>query len=351
MKKKYQNKKFKRHSAQRARREEKARERIRTRKRGALTPKKPRRRRKDSRVKAPALFSLTENTDETIRFFTKLEGALTETPEDKIVFIDLGSVTKMTPEVIVVLISRIEEETLVPQLYGNAPQNDVARNMLASSGFYDFVTSQTRVRNPKRGVIEKCGDRIVDPEKAAQLIDQVRESFQMSLKQEDGHQATAIECMTNTREHASGNKNRKGEKKWWFSVYCDSENKVVQFAFVDLGIGIFASLERRKMPWSGSEMRSDLLKKLLANQTGDNGLSPRKRTSTGKGHRGRGLPNIANRNREGQTRRLRIISNNVFADVEKSDYHMLEQEFSGTVVCWEHSVEDATETPHRSTSK
>ena len=301
-----------------------------------MTPKKPRRQRKDRTVKAPARFSLTENTDETIRFFTKLETALTETYEEKIVFIDLGSVTKMTPEVIAVLISRIEEGGLMPQLYGNVPQNDVARNMLASSGFYDFVTSNIKLKNPPRGVIQKCGDRIVDPEKAARLIDQVRESFYMSLIQEDGHQATAIECMTNTREHASGKKNRKGAKKWWFSVYCDPESKVAQFAFVDLGIGIFASLERRKVPWLGSERRSDLLKKMLTNQTGDNGLSPRKRTSTGKGHRGRGLPNIANRNREGQTRRLRIISNDVFADVENSDYRMLEQEFSGTVVCWEH---------------
>ena len=66
----------------------------------------------------------------------------------------------------------------------------------------------------------------------------------------------------------------------------------------------------------------------------------KKRTSTRKGHRGKGLPNIARRNREKQTRRLRIISNDVFADVKKSDYRMLEQEFPGTIVCWEHWTTD-----------
>lgn len=110
--------------------------------------------------------------------------------------------------------------------------------------------------------------------------------------------------------------NRKGKKKWWFSVYRDPENKVAQFAFVDLGIGIFVSLERRKIPWvmdviakQGSENRAGILKELLTNQTTDNGLPAKKRTSTKKAHRGKGLPNIARRNREKQTRRLRIINN------------------------------------------
>ena len=49
---------------------------------------------------------------------------------------------------------------------------------------------------------------------------------------------------------------------------------------------------------------------------------------------GRALTNIAQRNQEEHTRRLITISNNVFANVEHSDYRILEQEFSGTVVFW-----------------
>lgn len=347
---KYQNPKSKRFSALRARSEEKARKPIKKMTRRSSTLPKPRNSGKLRTVTAPALFSLTKNPDKTIEFFAELDAAFAETSRDKHVFIDLESVTEMTSEVIVVLISKIEEEKLMndKSSSGNVPKNNVARDMLASSGFYDFVTPNTPVRKPSHGVTEKCGDNIVDAEKAARLIGTVAESMEMSMVQEDGHQTTAVECMTNTREHASGHQsNRKGKEKWWFSVYCDPKNKVAQFAFVDLGIGIFVSLERRKLQWVadlkaklGSETRADVLKNLLTDQTAGNDLSPRKRTSTGEAHRGRGLPNIARRNREKQTRRLRIISNNVFADVEKSHYRTLEQEFPGTIVYWEHWTTD-----------
>ncbi|MCY4674797.1 MAG: hypothetical protein OXD43_13735 [Bacteroidetes bacterium] len=350
MKKKYQNQKYKRYSAQRARSEKKARKQTKKRNRGVLTQPKPRRLKKRITVVAPTLFSLTKNPDETIQFFYELEAAFDKSSRDKFVFIDLKSVTEMTSEVIVVLISRIEEEKLRNDRpsYGNVPKSDVARDMLASSGFYDFVTPNIRVKKPSRGAIEKCDDNIVDAAKASQLLDKVSESLKMSIAQEDGHQTTAIECMTNTREHASGSqRSHKGTKKWWFSVYRNPNNKVAQFAFVDLGIGIFASLERHKIQLLanikaklGSERRSDVLKELLTVQPAGNGLSPTKRTSTRKGYRGKGLPNIARRNREKQTRRLRIISNDVFADVEKSDYRMLEQEFPGTIICWEHWTTD-----------
>lgn len=350
MKKAYQSPKFKRFSAQRARREEKARKRIKKRNRGVSTPRMPRRPNmpwplKKQLVTAPSPFSLTENSDETIQFFTKLETAFAKTPRGDSVFIDLESVDDMTPEVIVLLISKIKEEDSINKKSsrGNVPRNSFAQNMLASSGFYDFVKSRATVKRPSRGAIEKCGDNIVDSRKAAQLIEKVSERMEMSLAQEDGHQTTAVECMTNTREHASGPKREKGEKKWWFSVYCHPNNQVAQFAFVDLGIGIFKSLERQNPQWwidfktkLGSKRRSDILKDLLADQTVGSSLPLRNRTSTWEGHRGKGLPNIANRNRKKQTRRLRIVSNDVFADIENSEYRMLKQDFSGTVICWEH---------------
>lgn len=361
MKKKYQSLKFKRFSAQRARREAKARKRIKNKNRGSLTLPKIKTSRRLKTVIAPSRFSLTRNPNETIKFFTQLNDAFAKTPEGKYVFIDLKSVTEMTLEVIVILISRIEEEKSMNNKasYGNVPGNALARDMLASSGFYDFVRTRAQLNEPLRGAIEKFGDHKVDSEMAARLIENVAKPLGMSAHQEDGHQTTAVECMTNTREHASGHQsNRKGKKKWWFSVYRDPENKVAQFAIVDLGIGIFVSLQRRKPPWFvnlmaklGSEERISILKKLLTDQTdqtADNDLPTRKRTSTKKSHRGKGLPNIARRNREKQTRRLRIISNNVFADMEESRYFTLEQEFSGTIICWEHWTADYEQQHDRS---
>ena len=89
-----------------------------------------------------------------------------------------------------------------------------------------------------------------------------------------------------------------------------------------------------------SEKRSEILKSLLADTTNGNSMKPKDRTSTKLGHRGKGLPNIARRNRLKHTNRLIIISNNVYADVENNKYQMMEQNFSGTIICWEHSTQN-----------
>jgi len=60
-------------------------------------------------------------------------------------------------------------------------------------------------------------------------------------------------------------------------------------------------------------------------------MKPKERTSTGMGHRGKRRPNIARLNREKQIHRLRIRSNNVYADLENDDSQMLESNFSGTI--------------------
>jgi len=157
----------------------------------------------------------------------------------------------MTSEIIVVLISRIKEIRSTNNMtHGNIPRNSDAQEMPISSGFYDYVTTRMSIRTPTYGTIEKCADNIVDSGKAAHLIDKVSELIGMSPEQEDGHQTTAMECMTNTREHASGHQpSQQGNKNWWFSVYCDQEKNLAQFSFVDLRIGIFVSLEKHQIQW------------------------------------------------------------------------------------------------------
>lgn len=110
---------------------------------------------------------MIKNPDETIRFFNELENAFEKISRHRPVFINLNSVDEITPESIVLLISRLDEISPNHQrlVYGNVPRNDVAQDMLAGSGFYDFVKSNVRINNSAIGIIEKCGDSYVDPEK------------------------------------------------------------------------------------------------------------------------------------------------------------------------------------------
>ena len=81
-----------------------------------------------------------------------------------------------------------------------------------------------------------------------------------------------------------------------------------------------------------SEKKSEVLKSLLADTTNGNSMKTRDRTSTAMDHGGKGLPNIARRNRLKNSSRLIIISSNMYADVENNKYQMMEQNFSGTII-------------------
>ena len=350
MKKRLQSPRAKRYRKNRARREAKKR------KRAAGNGSAQRRLHRGSRghkfrqsdalikVTAPAQFSFVRNPEETIGFFSRLRDAYVRAKRVKTVFIDLEGVEDMTAEVIVVLLSRIRNPSFNrgAASRGNVPKSSVARDMLAESGFYFHVDSSSKVKPPRHGRITRRDGDLVDSEESDGLITEVAETLPMDKAQEDGIQATAIECMTNTKEHASGSKNRR-KTTWWFSAYCNPETKKAQFAFVDLGIGIFRSLERRGEQWLKKigigvslESRSDLLRALLSGRSREDQSNSRRRSRTGIQYRGKGLPNMAKRNRLGHTRRLVIVSNDIYADVERDEYRQLEQEFSGTIICWEH---------------
>ncbi|MDE2956184.1 MAG: hypothetical protein OXU68_04130 [Bacteroidota bacterium] len=247
----------------------------------------------------------------------------------------MKNVTRMTPDVIVVLLSRIKDPkfTYSAPTAGNVPRNSVTRDMLAESDLYSHVSTRTRVDPPRHGRITQRSGDLVAAKEAAALIQAVDRSLTMTTSQRDGIEATAIECTTNTREHASGS-DRKGTKGWWFSACCNPETQRSQFAFVDLGIGIFKSLESKhilrnaRLPLkTGSASRYDLLRARLAGPEEDGHDGVQRRSGTEQGYRG-GLPNMKTRNMRSEMRQLVIVSNNVHADVERNEFQQLEHEFA-----------------------
>jgi len=142
--------------------------------------------------------------------------------------------------------------------------------------------------------------------------------------------------MLNTNNHAD--LTSKGAKNWWLYVNHDSENKVVSFAFVDFGIGIFESLKNKpaSSKWFGwlEKLSSTILRgnddilKLIMN--GDF-----HRTVTGKYYRGKGLPGIADALSRNQLLNLKLMSNDAFGDVSNGLYKKLKSSFNGTYIYWE----------------
>jgi hypothetical protein len=137
--------------------------------------------------------------------------------------------------------------------------------------------------------------------------------------------AHLVECMGNTHQHASA---RPGEQTWWASVFRDSRRKCDCFTFVDMGVGIFNSVELslRLRIYSFTGFRHQILKRLLE------GKIP---SSTGKPYRGRGLPWIYRSCIDQKVKRLVIVTNNVFGDAERDDFRALEHDINGVILYWE----------------
>lgn len=110
----------------------------------------------------------------------------------------------------------------------------------------------------------------------------------------------------------------------------DHVRRIVCYSFVDTGVGIFKSVQVRALQrifkLIGITNNAELLKDIL------NGGMP---SRTGLAYRGKGLPKIYKAARNGDLKSLYIVSNNVFADIERSVFIELKTPFQGTLYYWE----------------
>jgi hypothetical protein len=233
--------------------------------------------------KAPAVLSLIDSPDLAIEFFRLLQ----QHRKRRDVFVDLSDVDQITPDAIAMLIALVgflgkRRSVLVS---GNYPEGLRAKNAIRRSGFDKYIRSRLAPDGTRQGEILRDDYSInqthADGEYAAKLVDFASEGRDGLgvLQVTYGH---LIECMGNTHQHAGGGV--AGAERWWASVYRDAERHRDCFTFVDMGVGIFRSVElgvRLKMYNLFDALRPSILRKLLQ------GEIP---SSTGKGYRGRGLP-------------------------------------------------------------
>ena len=252
------------------------------------------------------------------------------------VYIDMSNVKYMTPDAITTFIAIIKDRDILSgmRVRGNTPPDQIFTDMLLEAGFFEHVKPQSPVsRESQAGKIFEKQSYQVESKRSRQLLERADKLIGGDWNFHwDGIQATIVECMNNTVNHASGVK--EGDTKWWLSVYCDKPQGIAHFTFVDNGIGIFESLEKKGLlqkikKYFGFKKRARVLKNLL-----DGKVS----SSTGLKYRGRGLPNINRIQERGALNSLKIVSNNVFADVAQGKFEAIGESFSGTFLYWRHST-------------
>lgn len=294
------------------------------------TFKDPRVEGKQTTLKAPAVFSVMENTEEMLDFFSRLRSARSENHQ---VFIDLKDVKQITIDGVLLLLSKIQERTTGRgvSVGGNEPLDEEVRTVFAQSGFYDYVTHRpaSYKRGGSPGVVKRHEGKRVHETVCAELVQHATQTIYGARRKQGGLYRVLIECMANTRDHAKIGS--VGREAWWVAVYHDSKTGIAHFAFLDNGVGVFRSGRmvgylRQLGDFLKLNTYPDLLRDILDAKLG---------SRTGLPYRGKGLPAIKRALDRGQLRNLKIVTNGAYLNAAERQGRSLRREFRGTCLTWE----------------
>lgn len=291
-----------------------------------LNPKNPK---KHKNLPSPPNFSFINNTEKVIDYLNLAEKTIRE--RKQIIF-DISEITDLTPDAITLLIAKINHKKFNRgiQIQGNAPKNEQLRTIFIESDFYSYVHSKIpKYKKDNNLLLHKETNNKVEPKiaKEACLIG-IRHTFQNEEIYEPLYNIL-IEAMQNTNNHAD--LDTRGKYDWWLYVYGDPITRITSYSFLDLGVGIFESLpvqnwRRNFLTKLNISSNLDLVDKLFAGE-----ISSR----TGKGERGKGLPQIYQCAQDQNIKEFKIISNDVYADLKNNQHRKLSTTFAGTLLYWE----------------
>lgn len=294
-------------------------------------------------ISAPQDFSLLNNLDETLSFFTEVDFHIHQKHN---IYLDLSNVKKLSNDVILYMLSRIEynrsRSTDKVRIKGNAPTDERCREIFHNSGFYDYVyaTRKKPFLRSDFNVYSIQSDRIVLGTKADEVA-----SFAKSKIVGDSRFSKRamyrilIECMGNTTGHAYHVDSNY--KKWWLMASYFPESNRINFCFVDNGQGIPNTIRRdfkeRVMQITQSIAGSKSAKtfKLGDHKLIESALRGEFRSRTKLPHRGNGLPAINNIAIQKQVENLIVISKRAFVNCSKSESRELSGVFQGTLLSWD----------------
>lgn len=272
----------------------------------------------------PENFSFINNPNEVMKTFAQFRSLA----QDGIpVILEFRRVKKITPDIIPILLGKVYKYGRLTRLAGTRPSIRELDELLLESGFYKMV-GLTKYKSQK-GLLETHKNKIVDRELAVAARKLASEkTFKDPNRKIKPLYRTLIECMANTRKHASEKEDQ--QESWWLSVYYNQDTGNTCFSFCDNGVGIFKST--RLKPFAkfalkiGLNSNRDILMKMLEGKM---------ESSTGLHYRGKGLPKIYNDHQKGSLKKLHIAANDTFADLENGIFVDLNNELNGTFLYWE----------------
>ncbi len=244
--------------------------------------------------------------------------------------IDLSATNSMTSDAITVLVSHLKDGRFTHgrPYRGNTPANEKLKTQFTESGFFKYVMSAHKPKNPEHGSIRARSKFKVDSRMALELIVLATKKLYNKYVKQGSVYKTLLECMNNTWDHAAGGKAQR--ERWWASVYYDDEAQKASFTFVDNGVGIFESRDPSVLHDALVKLRvksnTEMLRKMLRKEIPSITEIP---------YRGRGIPSIYDCFLRGEIENLIVITNDVYANVKSDKFRTLNRPFRGTFFYWE----------------
>jgi hypothetical protein len=187
----------------------------------------------------PKNFSLTDNAEETMRFFADFAKEIERKMHGMHFFIDSRDVERVTVDALIYLIAILQNDTVNHYMKysfsGNYPRNKEANRIYKESGFTDYVVSKMRELPESTDKMRIISGTNNSPAAAKELSDFVMHKLGKNRKHIQPIQKVLIELMSNVYHHAY-EKNMHMAKKWY--MYAEHIDNYIRCVFVDTGFGI-----------------------------------------------------------------------------------------------------------------
>jgi hypothetical protein len=231
------------------------------------------------------------------------------------------------------MLKKIKMLKIIYGFRGSMPKNESSNLLLQTSGFFDYVTSNISPDLTRdSSAIQIANGQNAETDIAQKICMFTMSKLGLNRKDISRLYEMIIELMTNTKQHAYGDTNRKFiTTEWYVFAKYDSVTNAVRFIFLDTGEGIpstvkkvFRELLYEITPFIGTSETSYIKSALEGDLL---------RTRTGMTYRGKGLPKIYSFHKEEYIKDLTIISNyGYFGNRRNND---INQKLNGTLFCWE----------------
>lgn len=285
------------------------------------------------RITIPEVFSIIENTDETLSFFSKVNSLAAK--RRKIKF-DFSEARKISPDAILYILSIFDYlKNQYGELWveGNVPKNPECRELLIESGFLTKVYSSSRFPKTNSNILAIESDSLVKPEIAKKVIDFAEGHIQNPQKTNSKSIYNAlIECMSNTNNHAYNDipdEKRNIARRWHLMAVYHGASNSVSFTFLDNGSSIPKTIRKKFRERLIGLIKPQDSALILSALHGDF------RTQTELGWRGKGLPSIYDDWRNQTISNLKIVSRKGYVDCQGKRILDMPKSFKGTLLNWD----------------